>query len=486
LHKGTEVMLTFLDGDPDRPIIAGAVPNPETASPVTSANQTRSSIQTGRSRVDRSVGASEYARGDSHNDRNYIEFEDEENNEYIKTRSPGDLWLEARNRYGEYHAKDYKSSRETGDEPSIHDLLDNFGSTYNPQGLLDRHGNDSQTFDEMFKNAHVHVSSLDTVNTQEGNIYDFGGYWNYNLGNSYVEEHLNQSAKLNDTHEKDLLNKGGPYWTKVDWSKAQDPDADESPSESDIQIGTDKMWKDSNGGTNVWVEKTFGNAYNYSEGNSIEVTKGDSLEIQHGGDHVEMSFRGDGTLKSWNRSGGGISDEKKWNAGGDLISKEHTANGITTTHKYCRDTGAQLSYNSTHQGANSVHSFDFNWANTASAEFTFASSSSFSCTLALETSMDVRVAASFSLEMSASMDISFALLAAGKIDISASTGPLLEIANSSIHIKLPGYEAQTPEPVKNELDAVTIKNTITGLKSSSCRVRSGGAHIASPLLNLFG
>ncbi|MGM0642556.1 MAG: type VI secretion system Vgr family protein, partial [Thermodesulfobacteriota bacterium] len=33
LHKGTEVMLTFLDGDPDRPIIAGAVPNPETASP---------------------------------------------------------------------------------------------------------------------------------------------------------------------------------------------------------------------------------------------------------------------------------------------------------------------------------------------------------------------------------------------------------------------------------------------------------------------
>ncbi|MDQ5986630.1 MAG: hypothetical protein CSYNP_02360 [Syntrophus sp. SKADARSKE-3] len=46
LHKGTDVMLTFIDGDPDRPIIASAVPNPETPSPVTSDNQTQSVIQT--------------------------------------------------------------------------------------------------------------------------------------------------------------------------------------------------------------------------------------------------------------------------------------------------------------------------------------------------------------------------------------------------------------------------------------------------------
>jgi type VI secretion system secreted protein VgrG len=46
LHKGTEVLLTFVEGDPDRPIIAGAVPNPATTSPVTSANQSESVIQT--------------------------------------------------------------------------------------------------------------------------------------------------------------------------------------------------------------------------------------------------------------------------------------------------------------------------------------------------------------------------------------------------------------------------------------------------------
>ncbi len=47
LHKGTEVVLTFVNGDPDRPIIAGTVPNPETMSPVTSGNHTRSVIRTG-------------------------------------------------------------------------------------------------------------------------------------------------------------------------------------------------------------------------------------------------------------------------------------------------------------------------------------------------------------------------------------------------------------------------------------------------------
>ncbi len=45
LHKGTEVLLTFVDGDPDRPIIAGAVPNAETKSVVTSLNATRNTIK---------------------------------------------------------------------------------------------------------------------------------------------------------------------------------------------------------------------------------------------------------------------------------------------------------------------------------------------------------------------------------------------------------------------------------------------------------
>lgn len=47
LRPGVEVIITFVDGDPDRPIIAATVPNPQTASPVQAANATRNIIRTG-------------------------------------------------------------------------------------------------------------------------------------------------------------------------------------------------------------------------------------------------------------------------------------------------------------------------------------------------------------------------------------------------------------------------------------------------------
>jgi type VI secretion system secreted protein VgrG len=47
LHKGTEVLITHVNGDPDRPVIAAAVPNPLTASLVKGENQTQSVIRTG-------------------------------------------------------------------------------------------------------------------------------------------------------------------------------------------------------------------------------------------------------------------------------------------------------------------------------------------------------------------------------------------------------------------------------------------------------
>ncbi len=51
LHKGTEVLLTFTAGDPDRPVIIGAVTNPNTKSPITRDNAHKSIIMTGRSSV---------------------------------------------------------------------------------------------------------------------------------------------------------------------------------------------------------------------------------------------------------------------------------------------------------------------------------------------------------------------------------------------------------------------------------------------------
>jgi len=47
LRSGIEVILTCVNGDPDRPIIVGTVPNPATGSPVTKGNLARNVIRTG-------------------------------------------------------------------------------------------------------------------------------------------------------------------------------------------------------------------------------------------------------------------------------------------------------------------------------------------------------------------------------------------------------------------------------------------------------
>ncbi len=238
LHKNTEVLLTFIEGDPDRPVIAAAVPNPETPSPVTAENQVQSIIKTGKGPATRSVGAS---WNQETNDGNYISLTDGEEGEEgdenaiiysstkdswmrlgsadndpclpapppdplnasgIRIRSDGNIWLEARDRYGEFHVgtpNDLAEEADEGDPSTTKNMLDNFGENYNPTNLLNYVTGNAEDFLNVFDSAHVRVSSFDTFNTQEGNIYDFGGYWNYNLGNSYAEEHINQTAELNTT-----------------------------------------------------------------------------------------------------------------------------------------------------------------------------------------------------------------------------------------------------------------------------------------------
>ncbi len=104
LHKGTEVLLTFIDGDPDRPIIASAVPNPATASPVNTENQSESVIKTGgdnKIRIEDKAGSeriimqspkeNSFIRIGTPNDPTYIE--DQETGDGIKIQTLGGIEL---------------------------------------------------------------------------------------------------------------------------------------------------------------------------------------------------------------------------------------------------------------------------------------------------------------------------------------------------------------------------------------------------------
>ncbi|MCK5098888.1 MAG: hypothetical protein KAR45_12350, partial [Desulfobacteraceae bacterium] len=518
LHKGTEVLLTFIDGNPDRPVIAGAMPNPETSSPVTGKNQTKSLISTGKSPVDGSVGAGDLrARTNSSND-NYIEFEDADGSERIRIHSDGDLWTEAQDRYTEYKigVPSTSEARPTHVADLIDKMYDHSSSGFGPEGMelyMDEEpyrnpdtstsGADTTQFSDCTTDAEkwqylvdkgkVTIAKGDTFNTLEGNMYDFGGYWNYNLGNSYAEDHLDQAAELNKTRNLDLLDDGGPGWIKVDWEKGleQSTSAGSKIESGDIEIGSSDDWKATaaTDTTNVWVSKQFGRSYSYSEVDSIDVNKGSSLDIQHGGKHVEVVFRGStsgaGPIKSWAWQDGAHKKGKTWDSTGRLTSEmeyesgvlnekawnyfaqkdttnplpllsQKTVNknsGTTSVHTHCRDTGNIIAYNSTHQGFNSVHSFDFSWANTASMSFKFAAGAALN--VSAVTSLEVNFAAGLCTEINLPIIIPLPTGAVGGLDtkITVDLNSLkIGIDLTGIEIKLMGIKLESK---KNAVEATS-------------------------------
>lgn len=110
LHKGTEVALGYLDGNPDRPVILGAAPNPENKSQVTNENQTMCCLTTagghklhmedkdGSQRLLLYADTGDYLRLGAHNDPSDTGDENEGwgpfSPEGIKIYTPDSHWLE--------------------------------------------------------------------------------------------------------------------------------------------------------------------------------------------------------------------------------------------------------------------------------------------------------------------------------------------------------------------------------------------------------
>jgi type VI secretion system secreted protein VgrG len=164
LHKGAEVLLTFIDGDPDRPVIAGAVPNAESVSQVTDRNQTMSKIAT--------------AGG------NVLSFEDLEGSERMLMQTPASgTWF----RMG---APGVSTETEPPEEPGEGEPGDGEGNEGN-EGDEGDEGNEGNEGDEGDEGDEDDEDEEDELNQhgmgeaekgKNGFAYSTEGSWNATIG----------------------------------------------------------------------------------------------------------------------------------------------------------------------------------------------------------------------------------------------------------------------------------------------------------------
>lgn len=557
LHKGTEVLLTFIDGNPDRPVIAGAMPNPETASPVTGENQTKSVISTGKNPVDGSVGAAQAfgidTKGEWSNPQtdNFIEFEDAAGSEHIYIHSNGDirsrsekktrihaeddLWTEAQNRYVEYKTGVPSNSESRPDHVAglIETISTHSSTGFGPTGAklyssgepyedknnpFPESGTDGDKWAYLVDRGKVTIAKGDTFNTQEGNIYDFGGYWNYNLGNSYEEAFIKQNASgedgkgaaklptLNGKFERmwpaedKLLGAGGRIaggiikgvagglaaglvgeavmgiqqgFTEVAKQRSvgdcmEKGGPQEGSEEKKIKTAYNRVQDLTT--SNTWVEKKFGNSYSYYEGDQISITHGNTEEHIRGAQYEfkfgvateETKYAGNGLKTYWSKSGGGKSEEKKWD----------------------RTTGEILSYSMSHSGYFSFSTkFPKSWPElNISIDNDYNLKTSISTNYATKLSLDISFNADIDIKTGLGMGIDLDLRAGGSFKLNSSGK--LEFNGMGFTGRIEAAIKAKKAAIEAESKEITINNILVQLSKNSAKIEKNSIDLATNELRM--
>ena len=321
------------------------------------------------------------------------------------------------------------------------------GAGYKPggaktYGLSSTGTSQAKAWNNVIRDAHVSLVQHDTITGQKGNIYDFGGYWNYNLGNSYEENHIQQGSTvtLNQVaaDSYDILESGGPELGQL---KAKI--GDETLSTHQFEYVLDSVSALDPG--TFWTSKTYdGDSYDYRvNGKAIEVNENVStLTINKGGRHVELSFSGSGQKTSWSKSGEGESFEKTWHLkNGNLLSdssKLTTANGYnwteTTYSPLVSGKKDSVERGSISAGGLNVYSESFTAKSSASFEFGAAVSFSFSANTSF--ALNVSLAATTSISVTGSLSFSYSASAGITLEGEMSAGPTIKFGMKPMELDL--------------------------------------------------
>jgi len=513
LTPNTEVLLSFIDNNPNCPYIQHALDNSLHPVPVTNVNPHHAVISTDGMLVTSSLQGRYNLATTRHHER----ADDTEISSSIKNYFIG-----------------------RGDFDQNKKFIDPSDSTAPDFTPDDRASGNYIT--KQFYGDQIHISQGDRLHWHAGNMYDFKGYWNYNLGNTYKENYLNRSSQINqiaspfidngyDVTVADILKKGGPDFEEVVWPVVSGKiDLANGDHPFPKLAGTSApFYKD-----NVNVSKTFlSNSYKFNslcnEVSVLDRTK--SLTINHlnaESNDVDVMFK-NGLLRSFEKNEHRHSIDKKWGPEGKLQTEVETTktpssgafnkvetkeknygiNGkgiisdTTTTKKdssvttdkktYNMDTQALASHNIKTTDGMGTAEMNFAFAAAATSKFNFGASTAFSLSAQADTAIAI------SLSGSAKINVGFGAAVTVKTGVEAGltmdlrTGIEAKIVGKGkMKVSGIGFNASVesrPSAKQKTIELAQIISTISDygckIDQSKAKISSGGLDITSSFTTIF-
>lgn len=514
LLPDTEVLIAFVDDNPNCPYILNAADNSLHPAPVTNANPHHAVVKTGGMLVTSSLEG--------------------RHNVAITSKT-----LEVDCKYASSDADISSSVKNYLTERGKFDQHNNFidPSSTTAVTFSDSDESSGDYIFTRFSGDSVEIRQGDKMHWHNGNLYDFGGYWNYNLGNSYEENFIDQEAPLNikvnkDSRTGDILESNGPEWGAIDFdtiAKNGLSSTDVTPtSYGNTAIDTDrsgKTFKVNTGGSwnsgGMNVTKDYNASYDYKFGEGIEVSdRVNSLEITHtDGDTtaIEMNFH-KGVLRSWEKSIGRNSEEKKWNGDGNKTfegssnfdsttttktEKETawdlkgdtkvsdsktitTADSITTDEKtFNMDTGALSTHNIKTTNGMATAEMDFSFDATAASNFNFGASTSFSLSAQADASIAISLSGSAAINIGFGASVEIKTGAEATLELDLRTGVSAEInSKGSIEASGIGFRARAETLAEAEQKTLKMQALITELDKTAMKLASTDVKLMNTTLQL--
>ncbi len=526
LLPNTEVLIAFIDNNPNCPYIEHALENSLHPVPVTSANAHHAVIKTDGMLVKSSLeGRFNYSTT-----TNTAEITD--------TVMGASVQNHFNSRSGGF------SQHSNFIDPSVHkdivndsatdDGADQISSANESSGdyLITRHYGDS-----------IEIRSGDKLHWHNGNLYDFGGYWNYNLGNSYEENFIDQAAPLNikvnkDNRSGDILSQG-PNPGAISFSSLLQGgliEANVKPaSYSNTGVATNDGSKtflvNSVGSWNadgMNITKDYNATYDYKFGEGIEVSdRVNSLEITHTDADttaIEMNFH-KGILRSWEKQVGRNTNEQKWAGNGkrtfegsssfdsstNTKTEKETAwdvkgdtkisdsstittpNSITTDEKsFNMDTGALATHNIKTTNGMATAEMDFSFDATAASKFNFGASTSFALSAQADASLAISLSGNASIALEVGLNLDIKLSGGMTFEMKKDVGGLYKFNNGKFVAEteatiLAATTAATIEAMGPTIQTISaqIVNSNAKLEKSIAKLSSAQVNIQNDLMHLI-